>query len=198
MVRRACPGVVGQHVANLAGIGILLATAWLGTVPPLAAVSTDDLLCGAKCRAKKTDAYRAHRCQSLRQPMPNLARAYTKKGSPFGEPFWTAQQSGFCLVGAIGLEPTTPTMSRWCSNQLSYVPAVGSHSIDLRRGVNTFFAAKPMNSRIIYLSRKNTRRRVVGEGISTQVASTSLVKNIKQRLQNVEHVLSPVLLCSFG
>lgn len=23
------------------------------------------------------------------------------------------------LVGAIGLEPTTPTMSRWCSNQLS-------------------------------------------------------------------------------
>ena len=55
-----------------------------------------------------------------------------KKGSlarPFSE-----------LVGTIGFEPTTPTMSRWCSNQLSYVPPMDAHSRDTPKGVKLFFA----------------------------------------------------------
>ncbi len=69
-------------------------------------------------------------------PQVRMAISGTKKGDPLGSPFRTAQQSGFCLVGTIGLEPTTPTMSRWCSNQLSYVPAVARNSTDLSPCVN--------------------------------------------------------------
>ncbi len=43
------------------------------------------------------------------------------------------------LVGTIGFEPTTPTMSRWCSNQLSYVPSMGAHSKARRKRVKQFF-----------------------------------------------------------
>jgi hypothetical protein len=32
------------------------------------------------------------------------------------------------LVETIGFEPTTPTMSRWCSNQLSYVSVASNYS----------------------------------------------------------------------
>src|SRR3989344_3730876 len=45
----------------------------------------------------------------------------------------------FELVGTIGFEPTTPTMSRWCSNQLSYVPSMGAHSKWMKKRVKQFF-----------------------------------------------------------
>lgn len=34
----------------------------------------------------------------------------------------STQTGAFQLVGLVGLEPMTPTMSTWCSNQLSYNP----------------------------------------------------------------------------
>lgn len=34
----------------------------------------------------------------------------------------TGLSFGAYLVGLVGLEPMTPTMSTWCSNQLSYNP----------------------------------------------------------------------------
>ena len=44
---------------------------------------------------------------------PILHRYYTAK---------VGTRNPLIVVGASGLEPPTPTMSRWCSNQLSYAP----------------------------------------------------------------------------
>ena len=65
----------------------------------------------------------------------------------------------FALVGLVGLEPMTPTMSTWCSNQLSYNPVhcCNSGILTYRRRIcklfftpGTFYAApaghKPDNS----------------------------------------------------
>ena len=61
----------------------------------------------------------------IRPPMPcaispDARRAQGKK--PVSPPS-NGNLPAADLVGANGLEPSTPTMSRWCSNQLSYAPA---------------------------------------------------------------------------
>ena len=51
-----------------------------------------------------------------------------------------AQAEGILkVVRSNGLEPSTPTMSRWCSNQLSYVPSMGAHSKWMKKRVKQFF-----------------------------------------------------------
>src|SRR5262249_8934573 len=45
------------------------------------------------------------------------------------------------VVGAIGLEPTTPTMSRWCSSQLSYAPSKTSNYCIRATGVLQHYRA---------------------------------------------------------
>src|SRR5436190_23174644 len=62
-----------------------------------------------------------------------------KKISPQGLRAGHSQRGN--LVGAIGLEPTTPTMSRWCSNQLSYAPEVVFERPKYSRLLKALFSA---------------------------------------------------------
>ena len=45
---------------------------------------------------------------------------------------------GLNVVGVNGLEPSTPTMSRWCSNQLSYTPKSGAIIAGFDKMASTF------------------------------------------------------------
>src|SRR5438445_11077524 len=62
-----------------------------------------------------------------------------KKNFPVGLRAGHSQRGN--LVGAIGLEPTTPTMSSWCSNQLSYAPEVVFERPKFSRLLKALFSA---------------------------------------------------------
>src|SRR6185437_14496059 len=63
----------------------------------------------------------------------------------------------FSLVGSIGLEPTTPTMSRWCSNQLSYEPEE-DEIIWSTQSVGKYFYASTSKIQVIFARLENAQR----------------------------------------
>ena len=48
--------------------------------------------------------------------------------------FYKSHRTGLkVMVGLVGLEPTTPALSRQCSNQLSYRPKIFTPELSLRK-----------------------------------------------------------------
>ena len=82
-------------------------------------------------RARKPAQQRRRVSQSVfaavpAEPCPGASHSPARKAPP-------NQRQLLDLVGARGLEPPTPTMSRWCSNQLSYAPAATTTDDDAYR-----------------------------------------------------------------
>ena len=57
-----------------------------------------------------------------KQPLSQLSYTPIPKGIPNSRQKDVGRLKSTTLVGLVGLEPTTPALSRRCSNQLSYRP----------------------------------------------------------------------------
>ena len=111
------------------------------------------------------------------------------------------------LVGAIGFEPTTPTMSRWCSNQLSYAPGNGGFYPFRPDGSNESWSCvdtrtphcphrRPANQRRTACATPGTARIMASTRSSWPRSGISTVNNMRAEAARLVVLVAVTLMCS--